>query len=161
MRDAIGAALAAPDAYDALFALLQYLVATHERIGAQRIARLLRAEARGQQGRVIMDVLDELRQEGRAEGMREGERKGERKGERRGRAMGRARTLLDLLAARFGHVPASARATILAAKGAGAGARWSLLVLTAPTLEAVLDEATTKKAKRTAPARRRARGARA
>ena len=45
--------------------------------------------------------------------------------------------LLGLLAARFGAVPAEAKARILAATEPML-TRWSLQVLTAPTLEAVL-----------------------
>jgi hypothetical protein len=87
-----------------------------------------------------MDVLDELKREGRAEG----------------RVEGGARMLLGLLAARFGAVPAEAKARVLAATEPTL-ARWSLRVLTAPTLEAVLGGGTTaKKAakKPAAPARR-------
>src|ERR1700722_3512848 len=83
------------------FALLHYLVTTHARLGAKRIGNLLSTKAEKRQEKALMDVLDELRQEGREEGERIGERRGERKG--------RARTLLELLAARFGPVPAEAK----------------------------------------------------
>ncbi len=66
-------------------------------------------------------MLDELRQEGREE-ERIGERRGERIGARKGGA-------LALLAARFGPVPAEAKAQILAANEP-ALARWSLRVRT-------------------------------
>lgn len=93
-----------------------------------------------------MDVLDEFRLEGRAEG----------------RVEGRAQMLLDQLAARFGRVPAAVKARITAADEATL-TRWSLRVLTAPTLSAVLDEPTRKArtAKKTTPARKRTRTARA
>lgn len=65
---------------------------------------------------------------------------------------GRVRMLLEQLNARFGRVPAEAKAKILAANEATL-TRWGLRVLSEPTLEAVLG-ARTKKA---APARRRAR----
>ena len=76
-----------------------------------------------------MDELDAFRVEGRLEG--------------------RAQMLLQQLRARFGRVPADAKARVLAAKEATL-TRWSLRVLTAPTIEAVLYG----KAKNTASARR-------
>jgi hypothetical protein len=84
-----------------------------------------------------MDVLDELKREGRVEGG--------------------ARMLLALLTARFGAVPAEARERIFAATEPMLR-RWSLRVLTAPTLAAVLGSATTAKPakKRASPARRQA-----
>jgi hypothetical protein len=75
-----------------------------------------------------MDVLDVLRREGRAEG----------------RVEGGARVLLRLLTARFGPVPAEAKARIVGATWP-ALVRWTLRVLTAPTLEAVLGRDTTAK----------------
>ncbi len=65
---------------------------------------------------------------------------------------GRAATLLAQLKARFGPVPAEAKARVLAASEATL-ARWALRVLTAPTLEAVLDG----RPRKAAPARARAR----
>jgi len=90
-----------------------------------------------------MDELDELRQEGREEGERIGERRG------------RARALLDLLAARFGPVPAEVRTQILAASKPSL-VRWSLRVLTAKSLHAVLAAPTTRPRK-PSPARRATR----
>ena len=133
MRDANNAAFAAPDAHDALWALLRYLSATHQRLGAHRIGNLLQINAGPRQKKVIMDVLDELRQEGRAEG----ERIGERRGERKGRLEGRAQLLLKLLTNRFGPVPAEAKAQVLAAKQPTLD-RWAVRVLNAPSLQAVL-----------------------
>ena len=63
----------------------------------------------------------------------------EERGLRKGRAQGRAQILLDQLAARFGRVPANVSARIMAANEATL-TRWALRVLTAPTLEDVLDE---------------------
>ncbi len=71
-----------------------------------------------------------------------------------GRREGSARMLLTQLKARFGRVPAEAKARILAAKEP-ALARWSVRVLSAPTLEAVLDDRPRKATP--SPARRRAR----
>jgi len=113
MQGAIDEALLAPDAHDALCALLRYLSITHQRLGAKRIGNLLKTVAAREQEKVIMDVLDELRQEGREEGERIGERKGREEGRVEGRVEGRAEQLLKLLTARFGRVPAEAKAQVL------------------------------------------------
>jgi hypothetical protein len=155
MNAAINAALDAPDAHDALCSLLRYLSATHQRLGAKRIGKLLKAEATRRQEKVVMDVLDELRQEGREEGREEGQRIGERIGERNGRAQ----LLLKQLTARFGPVSAEAKAQVLAAKQP-ALERWALRVLTASSLQAVLGSHT-HRAKKTAPARSARRTTRA
>jgi hypothetical protein len=117
--------------------VLRYLVATHVRLGPHRVANLLATTARKGQKVVDMDVLDELKREGRAEGDREG----------------RARMLLELLAARFGPVPAAAKAQVLAAS-ARTITRWSLRLLSAPNLAAVLGETATGAAKKATPSRR-------
>jgi hypothetical protein len=159
LADALNEVFARPDAIDAALALLRYFVATHVALGAPRIAKLLEKAARKGQKEVKVDVLDELKREGREEG----ERTGRREGKRTGRREGRAQTLLEQLAARFGAVPAETKAQILASTEATL-ARWSLRVLTAPTLAAVLDSAASKPAKKAAstrrpPARKRARSA--
>jgi hypothetical protein len=138
MRDAINAALAAPDAHDALGVLLRYLSVTHERLGAQRIGDLLKAAAGPRQEKVIMNALEELTQKGRVEG--------------------RAQMLLKQLTARFGPVPAEAKAQVLGAKQPALD-RWALRVLTAPSLQAVLGAAKARPTK-TAPARKPSRAAR-
>ena len=86
----------------------------------------------------MVDVLDVFRKEGRAEG----------------RVEGGARMLLAQLAARFGAVPADARERILAATEPMLK-RWSLRVLTAPTLAAVLDGKTKSAASTRRPAARK------
>jgi hypothetical protein len=144
MADAFDAMLAGKDGVDALHAILRYLLATHRRMSPPRIARILEAAASDARKKVIMDELDVFRVEGREEGRREGRREG--------RVEGTAQTLLRQLQARFGPIPADARSRVLAATEATL-ARWSLQVLTAPTLETALEA----KAKRAAPARRRAR----
>ena len=137
MQAALQEALSAADWYDAGCALLRYLVATHERLGRRKVVEMLNTAAGKEQGR-IMDVLDEFRNEVRA------------------------LMLLDQLAARFGRVPTAAKARVLSADEAVL-ARWSLRVLTEPTLDAVLDGSAmdAKAAKKTAPARRTMRASRA
>jgi predicted transposase YdaD len=134
----LNAMYAMPRAIDALIAVLRYLVATHPKLGVATIAKLLERTALKGQKEVTVDVLDELKREGREEG----------------RVEGGARILLGQLAARFGPVPAEVKVRVLAAKEPTL-ARWSLRVLTAPTLEAVLGGTTPKAAKKPAtPARR-------
>lgn len=131
----LNALYAAPNGLDALIAVLRYLVATHPKLSATRMATLMEATAKKGQKEVAMDVLDELKREGRAEGRAEGEREG------------RARTLLEQLKARFGAVPADAKARVLAADTASL-ARWSVNVLTAKSLDAVLDTSAPPKKRR-------------
>jgi predicted transposase YdaD len=143
----LNAIYAAPGAIDALVAVMRYLVATHRELGAPKIARLLETTARKGQKKMSVDVLEELKREGRLEGRVEGE----------------ARSLMMLLTARFGRVPAEAKERILAAKEATL-ARWLVRVLTAPTIDDVFGNGTaTKKApkKPAAPARRPAARSRA
>jgi predicted transposase/invertase (TIGR01784 family) len=117
---------------DALVAVLRYVVGTQPKVSAARITEMLETTARKGEKEVTMDVLDVLKREGRVEGRAQG------------RVEGGARVLLRQLAARFGPVPAEAKARILGATGP-ALARWTLRVLTAPTLEAVLGRDTTAK----------------
>jgi predicted transposase YdaD len=140
LGDALDAVLAHPTGLDALRAILIYLAETHPGLGAPRIAGLLEKTAKKRQ-KVMKDALDELRQEGRLEGRVEG------------RVEGHAELLLKLLAARFGRVPAETRARILAASEATV-TRWSIRVLTAPTIEAVLRSPSGKAVKKAAPAAR-------
>ncbi len=103
-----------------------------------------------------MDVLDELE----AGGTRGRRAPGRAHRRAQGRAQG-ARALLELLAARFGPVPAEAKAQMqILAATEPALARWSLRVLTEPSLQAVIG-APTSRAKRAEAARRPVRGARA
>lgn len=125
-----------PGARHALRAILLYLAETHPGLGAPRIAGLLEKTAR-KRHKVMKDALDELREEGRVEG----------------RVEGRAEILLELLAARFGRVPAEIKARVRAANEATIS-RWSIRVLTAPTLAAVLRSSNGKAAAKSAPAAR-------
>ena len=88
---------------------------------------------------MVVDVLDVFKVQGREEGRQEG----------------RAKTLLELLKARFGPVPAEVKARILAAKEP-ALARWSLRVLTARTLAGVMEPAARTSTPKSPRARKRA-----
>ncbi|WP_234023357.1 hypothetical protein [Sorangium cellulosum] len=103
-------------------------------------------------------------QEGIVTWLDEIERRGERKGERRGERKGRVKSLLQQLAARFGAVPASVTARVEAASERDLE-RWTIRVLTAPTPEAVLDDAGAKsprlRSERKPAARKRSPGAKA
>jgi histone H3/H4 len=125
---ALDGMLAQPQGLDALRAILLYLSETHPGLGAPKIVGLLKKAAKKRR-KVMKDALDELREEGRVE------------------------TLLEQLASRFGRVPAEAKARIRAANEATLR-RWSILVLTAPTLEAVLSGPSRGTARKAAPAAR-------
>src|SRR5262249_8268944 len=84
-------------------------------------------------------VLDEIERKGRAQGRAQG------------RAEGRAQTLLELIALRFRAAPEDVTMRILAADEALLS-QWTARVLSAPTLEEVLN--TAPKGKRASPARR-------
>ncbi|APR74978.1 Hypothetical protein A7982_00324 [Minicystis rosea] len=103
-------------------------MATHPTVPPTEMAKLLENTARKGPKEINMDVLEELKREGERAGRIEGER------------AGRMNALLELLAARFGSVPEEAKAKILAAAEKTLS-RWSIQVLTAPTLAAVLDDA--------------------
>ncbi len=119
---------AEPREMDAMIAVLRYLVATHPGLDVTKIAKLVETAARKGQKEVVMDRLDAYLHEQRIEG----------------RVQGAAQMLLGMLVARFGSVPADAKARVLAAKEATLR-RWSIRVLTEPTLEAVLATARTAK----------------
>ena len=144
---ALDEVLRAPNGLAALEALVRYLVATHERLSAKKVGRILEKAAGPQAREAVVTWIDEI------------ERRGARKGRAEGRAEGRALTLLELLAARFGAVPAKVKARILAADEEALTA-WTARVLSAPTLAAVIGEGSgrTSQVRRTA-ARKRARGA--
>jgi Putative transposase, YhgA-like len=91
---------------------------------ATTFAEMLETAACKGQKEIEMDRLDELTRKARTEE--------------------RVRLLLRQLTARFGAVPAEAKARILGATGPML-ARWSIRVLTEPTLEAVLGRTTTAK----------------
>ncbi len=110
-------------------------MATHPGVLPEKITEMLETTARKGQKEVDVDVLEVLKRAGRTEGRIEG------------RTEERVRVLLRQLTARFGPVPAEAKARILAATGPML-ARWSIRVLTEPTLEAVLGRPATAKTAR-------------
>jgi hypothetical protein len=112
--------------------LLGYISATHARRSARRFAKALTTAAGKKEAKIIMTYLEELRLEGRA------------------------KTLLELLAFRFGSVPAAARARIRAADEPTL-ARWSIRVLSEDSIDAVLDATPPKRARKTATASKLAR----
>lgn len=121
----VGAALddvlRAPDAHAVLEVLLRYLAATHRRLHAEKINELLENAAGPEAREVIVTFVEQI----------------ELKGRKMGRAEGGALVLLAQLEARFGPVPAEARAKVEAADEAML-ARWAVRVLTAPSLEDTL-----------------------
>jgi hypothetical protein len=138
MAEALDEVLRAPSGLAALEALLRYLVATHTRLNVEKVGRILEKAAGPRAQEVIVTVLDEI----------------ERRGERRGRTEGRARTLLELLAGRFGPVLAEVSERILAADEATL-TTWTGRLLSASTLDEVLGEGSERA--RRPPARKRSR----
>jgi len=135
---------AAPDGVAVLAAIWRYILAVSDRKRPEEVlARLLAAVEEEDAREDIMNVADQLREEGRlkglAEGKREGKREGLAEGQRKGLAEGQRSTLLRLLRARFGALPADVTARVRAA-GAAQLDVWTERVLTAPTLSAVLGE---------------------
>ena len=117
MRSTIREARAAPDGFDALGVLWSCISITHERLGAQRLKETLTAAVGRDDAEVIVTTWEEIQEEGRKKGC--------------------ARTLLELLAAKFGPVPDAAKERVAAADEATLR-RWSLRVLTETTLAGVL-----------------------
>lgn len=119
---------------------MRYLVATRARMRPAEVGKLLENTVGADAQEVIVDFVEAMKLEGRREGKREGKREG------------RAQTLLDLLAARFGPVPADARSRVEAADEPTL-VKWTHRLLTAPTLDEVLDANAppAKPSRRTAP----------
>ena len=144
IAEALDEVLRAPNGPAALEALLRYLVATHKRFSVEKVGRILEKAAGPRAQEVIVTVLDEIERRGRAQGRAEG------------RAEGRAQTLLELLASRFGPVPAKVSALILAADEATL-TMWTARLLSASTLREVIGDES-EHAQRP-PARKRSRQA--
>jgi hypothetical protein len=138
IAEALDEVLRAPDGPAALEALLRYLVATHKRLSVKKVGRILEKAAGPRAQEVIVTVLDQIERRGRA----------------KGRAEGRAQTLLELLASRFGAVPAKVNARILAADEATL-TTWTARLLSASTLHEVISGGSERP--RRPPARKRSR----
>ncbi|WP_081426294.1 Rpn family recombination-promoting nuclease/putative transposase [Sorangium cellulosum] len=142
---ALDEVLRAPSGLAALEALLRYLLATHERLSVQEIGGILEKAVGPRAQEAIVTELDEIERRGRAQGRVQG------------RVQGRAQTLLEVLTARFGSVPAEVSARILAADEATL-VTCTTRVLTAPTPQEVLgDDGPRVSPARRPPARKRAR----
>ena len=125
MGSALGRVLASADRLAALEALVRYLVARYPYLSAGNVGELFE-KAVGPQGQeAIVTFLDEIEARGQAKGKLEGKRE----------------ALLDLLAARFGRVPARLQDRIRAAEEAAVG-RWTVRVLTAKTAAEVIGDDT-------------------
>jgi predicted transposase/invertase (TIGR01784 family) len=111
--------LASPDGPAAFEVLMRYIGATHQNLSAANIGELFEKSMGPQGQEAIVTFIDEIEAKGKLEGKRE--------------------ALLDLLAARFGRVPARLQARIRAADEAAVG-RWTVLVLTAKTAAAVIGD---------------------
>lgn len=148
---ALDEVLAAPSGLAAFEALLRYLMATHERLNVQKIGKILEKAVGPRAQEAIVTELDAIERRGRAQGRVQGRAQG--------RVQGRAQTLLEVLTARFGSVPAEVSTRILAADEATLVA-WTARVLTAPTPEDLLGDEGPRAAPtrtRRPPARKRAR----
>jgi hypothetical protein len=122
-----------------LLTALLYMMETYRRVD--------RASLLGEARRVmpehkerIMTIAQELREEGRRDGLRAGRKKGlvegEKKGLAEGEKKGRVKALLRILGRRFGPVPKTIRARVMAAKPSELDA-WLDRSIDAPTPEAV------------------------
>lgn len=131
-----------PDGRAAFVALMRYILATHEHIDRDELHDVLTDAIDAAAGKDVMTIYDQLIEEGRQKGLHQGI------------AEGRAEMLLDLLAAKFGTVPAGVRKRVQHAS-ADELAAWGTRVLTAATLEDVLGPVPPRQAVRRAPKPRR------
>ncbi len=122
LQGALEAMLAQPNATDALVAIVRYLRVTQPTLDPFEMTKLLKNSVGPEEKAMVVDVLDVFKVKGREEG----------------RVEGQAKMLLALLKARFGAVPAEVKARILNAKEP-ALKRWSLRVLDAPNVDAVMN----------------------
>lgn len=130
--------LAALSARAALEALLRYLAATRVRMPAAQVNEILIEAVSRNSKEIIVDYVEEMRREGKREGLEQ--------------------VLLKQLAARFGAVPPGVKERVGAATDATLE-KWALRVLTAPTLEAVIEPQAAPAAprRRAAPRKRTSR----
>lgn len=143
MGDLLAEVLSQPDGHGALGVLLRYILATHERIDRNRLKRALVETIDARAGESVVTVYEQLIEQGR--------KKGRAEGHAEGHAEGRATMLLELLAAKFGPVPAEVKGRVEKA-GADQLVAWGRRVLTAATLEEALPPSSAPR-----PSRRAAR----
>jgi hypothetical protein len=124
----------APNGAAAFATILRYILTVSEPLPPEELLTQLLEAAGKDAEEEIVNVADQLREEGRRKGLAEGVAKGVVEGV----AKGQRKVLLRLLRARFGALPEPVMARIRAADEAQLDA-WADRVLTAPTLEAVLD----------------------
>lgn len=146
--------LGSPDGRTALGVLMRYIAATHQNLKAEKLGELFE-KAMGPRGKeAIVTFIDEIELRGEARGEARGKAKGKREGKREGKIEGKREALLELLAARFGRVPAHLQARVRGADEATVG-RWTVRVLTAATAVEVLgDDAESKGGARAASTKR-------
>lgn len=107
--------------------LLRYALATHRSMSVERASKLFEVGTGPTARKIVSTALDDWKL------------KAERKGH--------AKVLVEILAQRFSRMLREVRARVMAADQATLE-RWTTRVLTAPTLEAVLDDTTALPPKR-------------
>jgi predicted transposase/invertase (TIGR01784 family) len=124
--DVVLEVLRAPNGSRALNVVWRYIFAVNERIPKDEMIALLARAAPAEVKEEIVNVADQLREEGRQQGLQQGLLEGRRE------------LLLKQLSARFGSLPQTA---VLRVNSADAGEidQWAERILTAPSLADVLD----------------------
>ena len=128
--DVVVEVLRAPNGSRALNVLWRYIFAVNERIPKNEMMGLLSRAVPAQVKEEIVNVADQLREEGRQQGLQQGLHQG--------LVEGRRELLLKQLGVRFGALPQAAVARVNSA-GVGDIDRWAERILTAPSLADVLD----------------------
>ena len=129
----------APAARDVLASVLRYILET-SRAEPATLRKLLARQVGREVAEEIMTTAEMLR--------REGEARGEARGVKKGEVLGKRETLLLLLRQRFGRLPAAIVARIDKA-GAPELDTWVMRVLTAESLDDVLEAKARRRAKAT------------
>jgi predicted transposase YdaD len=137
LRGALDEVVLAPDAPAAFAAILRYLRATHPEMPAEKVDAVMRNATGPEAREVVVDIIEEFKDMGRQEGRQEGKQEGKQEA--------LSSMLLDLLAHRFGPVPADAKKRILEADVKKLR-RWALRVLDAASIQEVLGKPTARRA---------------
>ena len=124
--------LRAPNGTRALSVVWRYIFAVNERIPKDEMLALLASVAPAEVREEIVNVADQLREEGRQQGLQQGVQQGLQQGRRE--------LLLKQLRARFGALPQAA-VTRVSTAGINEIDLWAERILTAATLADVLDAA--------------------